>query len=121
MRKRSSPSSARQSRLPSVSSPRTPPHGRYSPCCPRRSPPPACTSSRTTQPRDARPVLRLRHTSAVPADAVEGVVVPPEDIAQIYLDSAGGYRFRVLARNGEIIAEGESYVRKQDAVDVLEL
>lgn len=46
--------------------------------------------------------------------------MPPEDIAQIYLDTAGEFRFRVLARNGEIIAEGESYLHKQDAMDVLE-
>lgn len=45
---------------------------------------------------------------------------PVSDIAQVYKDTAGLFRFRVLARNGEIIAEGESYVRKQDAVDVLE-
>lgn len=42
------------------------------------------------------------------------------DIAQIYQDTGGEFRFRVLARNGEIIAEGESYRHKQDAVDVLE-
>lgn len=46
--------------------------------------------------------------------------MPPEDIAQIYRDTAGQFRFRVLARNGEIIAEGESYRHHQDAVDVLE-
>ena len=45
---------------------------------------------------------------------------PPEDIAQIYRDTAGEIRFRVLARNGEVIAQGESYKHKQDAVDVLE-
>ena len=44
----------------------------------------------------------------------------PEDIAQIYRDTAGEIRFRVLARNGEVIAQGESYKHKQDAVDVLE-
>jgi len=42
------------------------------------------------------------------------------DIAQVYQDTAGQFRFRVIARNGEIIAEGESYLHKQDAVDVLE-
>lgn len=44
---------------------------------------------------------------------------PPEDIAQIYLDAAGQYRFRVLARNGEIIAEGEAYGEKHHAVNVI--
>jgi len=42
------------------------------------------------------------------------------DIAQVYQDTAGQFRFRVLARNGEIVAEGESYLRKQDAFDTLE-
>lgn len=42
------------------------------------------------------------------------------DIAQVYKDTAGQYRFRVLARNSEIIAEGEAYHHKQDAIDVLE-
>lgn len=46
--------------------------------------------------------------------------MPPHDFAQIYRDPTGEYRFRVLARNGEIIAQGESYKRRQDAVDVLE-
>lgn len=44
----------------------------------------------------------------------------PHDIAQVYRDIAGQYRFRVLARNGEVIAEGEAYTRKSDAIDVLE-
>lgn len=42
------------------------------------------------------------------------------DIAQIYQDTAGGFRYRILARNGEIIAQGESYENKRDVVDVLE-
>jgi uncharacterized protein YegP (UPF0339 family) len=44
----------------------------------------------------------------------------PSDIAQVYQDIAGQYRWRILARNGEVIAEGESYHNKQDALDVLE-
>jgi uncharacterized protein YegP (UPF0339 family) len=46
--------------------------------------------------------------------------MPPEDIAQIYRDTAGLYRFRILARNGEIIAEGESYGEKHHATDVIQ-
>lgn len=42
------------------------------------------------------------------------------DIAQVYVDTAGEFRFRVLARNGEIIADSEGYRHKQDAIDVLE-
>jgi uncharacterized protein YegP (UPF0339 family) len=32
-----------------------------------------------------------------------------------YQDEAGGYRFRVLAANGEIVASSESYTRMGDA------
>lgn len=42
------------------------------------------------------------------------------DIAQVYQDPSGQYRYRILARNSEIIAEGESYTRKGDCIDVLE-
>lgn len=42
------------------------------------------------------------------------------DIAQVYKDLAGQYRFRILAANGEIIMEGEAYTRKEHAIDVLE-
>lgn len=42
------------------------------------------------------------------------------DIAQVYQDASGQYRYRILARNSEIIAEGESYLRKRDCIDVLE-
>ena len=31
---------------------------------------------------------------------------------EIYQDKAGGYRFRLKAANGEIIATGESYTSK---------
>lgn len=44
----------------------------------------------------------------------------PGDIAQVYKDTAGECRYRILARNSEVIAEGEGYVHKQDCVDVLE-
>lgn len=42
------------------------------------------------------------------------------DIAQIYRDTSGKLRYRILARNGEIIAQGEAYEHKRDVVDVLE-
>lgn len=42
------------------------------------------------------------------------------DIAQVYRGIDGQWRYRILAANSEIIAEGESYLHKQDCVDVLE-
>lgn len=35
---------------------------------------------------------------------------------QIYRDAAGFYRWRLIARNGEIVAISESYVLKQGAI-----
>ena len=34
---------------------------------------------------------------------------------EIYKDQRGEYRFRLKARNGEIVASGESYKTKADA------
>lgn len=34
---------------------------------------------------------------------------------EIYKDSSGGFRFRLRARNGEIVAQGESYASKDGA------
>ncbi|MFJ4263127.1 YegP family protein [Paenarthrobacter nicotinovorans] len=34
---------------------------------------------------------------------------------EIYKDSSGGYRFRLKAANGEVIATGESYTTKAAA------
>lgn len=36
---------------------------------------------------------------------------------EIYLDRAGGYRWRLKARNGEIVAISESYTRKETAIN----
>ena len=35
----------------------------------------------------------------------------------IYIDKAGYYRWRLVAKNGEIVAGGESYVAKQGAIN----
>lgn len=37
------------------------------------------------------------------------------DNIQVYPDTAGGWRFRVTAGNGEIIAQSEAYTRRADA------
>lgn len=34
---------------------------------------------------------------------------------EVYQDKAGEWRWRVVAGNGEIVAEGESYTRLDDA------
>jgi uncharacterized protein YegP (UPF0339 family) len=35
----------------------------------------------------------------------------------IYRDVAGGYRWRLVARNGEKVAASEAYVSKQEAIE----
>ena len=40
---------------------------------------------------------------------VEGYAVEKHPKFEVYLDKAGEYRFRLKARNGEIIATGEGY------------
>ena len=35
--------------------------------------------------------------------------------AQLFTDSEGKWRFRILAGNNEIVAESEGYSRRQDA------
>ncbi len=34
---------------------------------------------------------------------------------EVYQDTSGGYRWRLKARNGKIVAVGESYTRKASA------
>ena len=40
--------------------------------------------------------------------------------AEVYMDEAGEWRWRVKAANGEIVAQGESYTREHDALRGLE-
>ena len=35
---------------------------------------------------------------------------------QVWRDAAGEWRFRLVAANGEIVAQGESYTRRVDAI-----
>lgn len=37
-------------------------------------------------------------------------------MVEIYESKEGEWRFRIKARNGEIVAVGEGYTRKQDAI-----
>jgi len=38
---------------------------------------------------------------------------------EVYQDDIGEFRFRIRARNGEIIATGEGYKHKVDLVDIV--
>lgn len=37
-------------------------------------------------------------------------------IAEVYRTRAGKYRFRIKARNGEVISSGQAYTRRDSAV-----
>jgi hypothetical protein len=48
---------------------------------------------------------------------VEGFEVQTNPKFEVYLDKAGEYRFRLKARNGEIIAKGEGYKAKASCLN----
>lgn len=41
------------------------------------------------------------------------------DVATVYRDDKGEFRYHIEAANGEIIAEGESYEEKQSIFEML--
>ena len=51
---------------------------------------------------------------------VVGFAVEKHPKFEVYLDKAGEYRFRLKARNGEIIAVGESYKSKASCLNGIE-
>jgi len=38
---------------------------------------------------------------------------------EVYKDNAGEWRWRLVAANGEIVAVGEGYKNKKDAIDTI--
>ncbi len=55
--------------------------------------------------------------SPVEDQTVEPIEVQKHPKYELYLDKAGEYRFRLKARNGEIIAVGESYKAKASCLN----
>jgi uncharacterized protein YegP (UPF0339 family) len=51
---------------------------------------------------------------------VEGFAAEKHPKFEVYLDKAGEYRFRLKARNGEIIAVGEGYKAKASCLNGIE-
>ena len=51
---------------------------------------------------------------------VEGFAVEKNPKFEVYMDKAGEYRFRLKARNGEIIAVGEGYKAKASCKNGIE-
>ena len=61
--------------------------------------------------------VRKNALSAVEDQTVEPIEVQKHPKYEIYQDKAGEYRFRLKARNGEIIAVGESYKKKTSCLN----
>ena len=55
--------------------------------------------------------------SAIEDQTVEPIEVQKHPKYEVYQDNAGEYRFRLKARNGEIIAVGESYKKKTSCLN----
>ena len=58
--------------------------------------------------------------SAVEDQTVEPIEVQKHPKYEVYQDKAGEYRFRLKARNGEIIATGEGYKKKASCLNGIE-
>ena len=58
--------------------------------------------------------------AGVENQTVEGFETVKHPKFEIYLDKAGEYRFRLKARNGEIIAVSEGYVAKASCLNGIE-
>ena len=61
--------------------------------------------------------VRNNALSAVEDQTVEPIEVQKHPKYEVYLDKAGEYRFRLKARNGEIIAVGEAYKKKASCLN----
>ena len=62
-------------------------------------------------------VRRNAPVAALEDQTVEGFATEKNPKFEIYQDKKGEYRFRLKARNGEIIATGEGYVAKASCLN----
>lgn len=61
--------------------------------------------------------VRNNARSAIEDQTVEPIEVQTHPKYEVYLDKAGEYRFRLKARNGEIIAASEGYKSKANCMN----
>ena len=61
--------------------------------------------------------VKANALSAVEDQTVEPIEVQKHPKYEVYQDKAGEYRFRLKARNGEIIATGEGYKKKASCLN----
>ena len=64
--------------------------------------------------------VRNNALSAVEDQTVEPIEVQKHPKYEVYTDKAGEFRFRLKARNGEIIATSEGYVKKPSCLNGIE-
>ena len=64
--------------------------------------------------------VRNNALSAVEDQTVEPIEVQKHPKYEVYIDKAGEYRFRLKARNGEIIAVSEGYKSMRSALNGVE-
>lgn len=62
-------------------------------------------------------VRRNAPVAALEDQTVEGFATEKNPKFEVFKDKAGEYRFRLKARNGEIIATGEGYVAKASCLN----
>jgi uncharacterized protein YegP (UPF0339 family) len=65
-------------------------------------------------------VVRNAPIASIEDQTVEGYEVCKHPKFEVYLDKAGEYRFRLKAKNGEIIATSEGYKAKSSALNGIE-
>ena len=65
-------------------------------------------------------VMRNAPIAPIEDQTVEGFAVLKYPKFEVYTDKAGEYRFRLKARNGEIIAVGEGYKAKASCLNGIE-
>ena len=65
-------------------------------------------------------VRRNAPVAALEDQTVEGFATEKHPKFEVYKDNKGEYRFRLKARNGEIIATGEGYVAKASCLNGVE-
>ncbi len=59
-------------------------------------------------------------TGAIEDQTVDGYATEKHPKFEVYLDKAGEYRFRLKARNGEVIATSEGYKAKASCLNGIE-
>ena len=64
--------------------------------------------------------VRTNSAAAIEDQTVEGYETLKNPKFEVYTDKAGEYRFRLKARNGEIIGTGEGYKKKDSCLNGIE-